>query len=172
MTPSTFIARIVGPVLVVIGIGLLLEGETFRVMAGEFLGNSALIYFSGVATLATGLAILNLHQLWVRDWRVLVTIFGWLFLIGGIFRLLATSWVQQVGESLIAHQRWPIASAVVILVIGAFLSVKGYEHVWNETGRGSSRRSSAARTSGSTSRSAKPLRRKSSEPRSGSGHSS
>jgi uncharacterized protein YjeT (DUF2065 family) len=68
MTPSTFIARILGPVLVIVGIGLLLEGETFRAMAGEFLHSSALIYLSGVMTLAAGLAILNVHHLWTRDW--------------------------------------------------------------------------------------------------------
>ena len=34
MTPSIFIARILGPVLLIIGVGLLLEGDTFRAMAG------------------------------------------------------------------------------------------------------------------------------------------
>ena len=89
MTPSAYIARILGPVLVIIGLGLLLEGETFRAMAGEFLRSAALIYFSGLITLAVGLAILNVHHLWTRDWRSIITVFGWLALIGGIFRILA-----------------------------------------------------------------------------------
>ena len=130
MTPSTFVARILGPVLVTVGIGLLLEGDTFRTMADEFLHSAALIYLSGVITLALGLAILNVHHLWVRDWRVLVTIFGWLFLIGGIFRVLAPSLVQRVGEQLIAHQRWPLAGAIVTLALGAFLTVMGYQDAW------------------------------------------
>jgi hypothetical protein len=81
-------------------------------MAGEFLHSSALIYLSGVMTLAAGLAILNVHHLWTRDWRVFVTIFGGLLLVGGILRILAMSWAQSVGESLIAHRRWPLAVAV------------------------------------------------------------
>ena len=89
MTPSAYIARILGPVLVIIGLGLLLEGETFRAMAGEFLRSAALIYFSGLITLAVGLAILNVHHLWTPDWRSIITVFGWLALIGGIFRILA-----------------------------------------------------------------------------------
>lgn len=166
MTPSTFIARILGPVLVIIGIGLLLEGETFRAMAGEFLHNSALIYLSGVITLALGLAILNVHHLWVRDWRVVVTIFGWLFLIGGIFRLLAMSMVQRAGESLITHHRWPTAGAIVTLALGAFLTAMGYQDVWKGAQRRPSHRSSAARSSRSTSRSVKRPRRKAGEVRS------
>ena len=99
MTASAYIARILGPVLVIIGLGLLLEGETFRAMAGEFLRSAALVYFSGVATLAIGLAILNVHHLWTRDWRSVITVFGWLAVIGGIFRILAPNLVQRIGES-------------------------------------------------------------------------
>ena len=98
MTPSTFIARILGPVLVIIGLGLLLEGETFRAMAGEFLRSAALVYFSGVATLAFGLAILNVHHLWTRDWRSVITVFGWLSVIGGIFRILAPTFGAEGGR--------------------------------------------------------------------------
>ena len=98
MTPSIFIARILGPVLLIIGVGLLLEGDTFRAMAGEFVRDQGLIYITGILTLAAGLGILNVHHLWTRDWRVLITIFGWLFLVGGIMRILAMSMAQRVGE--------------------------------------------------------------------------
>jgi hypothetical protein len=166
MTPSTFIARILGPVLVIVGIGLLLEGDTLRTMADEFLHSAALIYLSGVITLAVGLAILNVHHLWVRDWRVLLTILGWLFLIGGIFRVLAPSLVQRVGEPLIAHQRWPLAGAIVTLALGGFLTVMGYQDVWGGGQRRPSHRSSAARSARPASRSAKRPRRKAGEARS------
>ena len=166
MTPSTFVARILGPVLVTVGIGLLLEGDTFRTMADEFLHSAALIYLSGVITLTLGLAIIDVHHLWVRDWRVLVTIFGWLFLIGGIFRVLAPSLMQRVGEPLIAHQRWPLAGAIVTLALGAFLTVMGYQDAWGGGQRWPSHRSSAARSLGSASRSTKRPRRKASEARS------
>jgi hypothetical protein len=173
MTPSVYIARILGPVLVIIGLGLLLEGETFRAMAGEFLRSVALVYFSGVATLAVGLAILNVHHLWTRDWRSVVTVFGWLFVIGGIFRILAPTLVQEIGESFIAHQRWPIMGAIVTLALGAFLAVKGYQDIWEGKRRVHHRTSAAksggaAKSSGAASRSAKRPRRKSGETHSGS----
>jgi hypothetical protein len=97
----------------------------------------------------------------VRDWRVLVTIFGWLFVIGGIFRLLAMSVVQRAGESLMADHRWPIAGAIVTLALGAFLTAMGYQDIWGG-GQRPHHRSSAARSSGSASRSGKRPRRKAS----------
>jgi hypothetical protein len=165
MTPSIFIARILGPVLLIIGIGLLLEGETFRAMAGEFMRNQGLVYITGILTLAAGLAILNVHHLWTRDWRVLITVFGWLFLIGGITRILALSTVQRAGESVIAHQRWPLAGAIVTLALGAFLTVMGYQDVWDGGKRRPTHRVSAAKSSGSASRTGKRPRRKAGETR-------
>jgi len=166
MTPSAYIARILGPVLVIIGLGLLLEGETFRAMAGEFLRSAALIYFSGLITLAVGLAILNVHHLWTRDWRSIITVFGWLALIGGIFRILAPNFVQEIGESFIAHRRWPIMGAIVTLALGAFLSVMGYQDIWQGKRR-VHHRTSAAKSSTAASRSVKRPRRKSGETREG-----
>ena len=165
MTPSAYIARILGPVLVIIGLELLLEGETFRAMAGEFLRSAALIYFSGLITLAVGLAILNVHHLWTRDWRSIITVFGWLALIGGIFRILAPNFVQEIGKSFIAHRRWPIMGAIVTLALGAFLAVKGYQDIW-VTKRRVHHRTSTVKSSGAASRSAKRPRRKSGETRS------
>jgi hypothetical protein len=154
-----------GPILVIIGLGLLLEGETFRAMAGEFIRSAALVYFSGVATLAIGLAILNMHHLWTRDWRSVITLFGWLAVIGGIFRILAPTLVQQIGEGFIAHRRWPIIGAIIALALGAFLSVMGYQDIWQGKRR-VHHRTSAAKSSGAASRATKRPRRKSGETRS------
>ena len=166
MTASAYIARILGPILVIVGLGLLLEGETFRAMAGEFIRSAALVYFSGVATLALGLAILNVHHLWTRDWRSVITLFGWLCVIGGIFRILAPTLVQRIGESFIAHQRWPIMGAIVTLALGAFLAVMGYQDIW-QSKRRVHHRTSAAKSSTAASRSVKRPRRKSGETREG-----
>jgi hypothetical protein len=134
-------------------------------MAGEFVRDQGLIYLTGLLTLAAGLAILNVHHVWTRDWRVLITIFGWLFLVGGIMRILAMSMAQRVGESIIAHQRWPLAGAIVTLALGAFLTVMGYQDVWDGGRRRPPHRVSAAKSSGHASRTAKRPRRKAGETR-------
>ncbi len=160
MTASTFIARILGPLFVVIGIGLFVEGGSFAVIAGDFVRNGALIYLTGLIALAVGLAILNVHHLWVRDWRVVITIFGWLALIGGIFRILATSLVQRMAEAAIANPRWLIVGGAGTLLLGGFLTVMGYQDVWNEAGRPPQRRTSPAKSASTNSPTAKRPRRK------------
>jgi hypothetical protein len=131
MTASTFIARILGPVLVVVGLGTLLQTEAYRMMGNDFLKNAGLVYFLGILSLAIGLAILNSHNLWVRDWRVIITIFGWLAVLGGIFRLLATSWTQELGLEALTHPSGLVVGAVVEIVLGGFLTIMGYQDIWN-----------------------------------------
>lgn len=171
MTPSTFIARILGPVLVIVGLCLLLEPEAFRVMAGEFVRNAGLIYLSGIISIAVGLAILNVHHLWVPDWRAIITLFGWLALIGGIFRVLATSAVARVGDKVITHPRWLIVGAVGTLVVGGFLTIMGYRDAWGEGSGREPHRSAPARTSAGKSRAessqSKRARRKTKDAQSG-----
>jgi hypothetical protein len=159
MTPSTLIARLVGPVFLIIGIGLalgmLMEGDAYSGLMKEFIASRALIYLTGILALAAGLAIVNTHNLWVPDWRVLVTILGWLFIIRGISNLVFPGKVQDLGDRMMASHGGLIAGAVVTLVLGAILTVKGYEALWSENRRRSST-SSVARSSSAK----RPARRK------------
>ncbi|HZP07833.1 hypothetical protein [Methyloceanibacter sp.] len=130
MTSSRYIARLMGPVLVAIGIGMVVgivtDGEGYLVLMKEFLGSRALIFLTAVLTLVAGLAIVNAHNLWVPDWRLVVTVLGWLFILRGVFALVLPALVQHLGEEVIAGHSGIIAGAAVTLALGAFLSVMGY----------------------------------------------
>ena len=130
MTASRYIARLMGPVLLAIGIGmvvgLLTEGDGYPALMKELVGSRALIFLAALLTLVTGLAIVNVHNLWVPDWRLLVTVLGWLFIIRGVFGLVFPTLVQRLAEDVIAGKFGIIAGAAVTLVLGAFLSIMGY----------------------------------------------
>jgi hypothetical protein len=88
MQPAIFIARLAGPLFVVVGVGILLNGAVYSAMIAEAVHSPTLIYFSGLSALLPGLAILNVHRTWTGDWRVIITIFGWLLVIGGVVRIV------------------------------------------------------------------------------------
>jgi hypothetical protein len=119
-----------GPVLLAIGIGMVVgivtEGDAYLALMKEFLGSRALIFLTGVLTLVAGLAIVNAHNLWVPDWRVVVTALGWLFIVRGVAALVLPAVVRRAGEDVIAGQSGIIAGAAVTLALGAFLSIMGY----------------------------------------------
>jgi hypothetical protein len=148
MITSKYIARLMGPVLLLIGIGMIMgmltEGAAYSSLMQEFISSRALIFVTGVLALVAGLAIVNAHNLWVPDWRVIVTILGWLAILRGIMNLVFPETVQTLGDRMIASHPGVLAGAAVTLVLGAILSIMGYEDLWDATPRHAPVRSTAA----------------------------
>ncbi len=126
MQKSQAIARLIGPVLCAVGLGMLTNGATYRVMGGQFLATYPFIYFSGILILVSGLFILNNHNVWTPDWRSVITVLGWLMCIGGVFRILAPQLVVFLGTAVLAHSGFFVGAGIVLLALGGFLTFKGY----------------------------------------------
>ena len=82
MQHSVFLAKLIGPLFLAVGIGLIANAATYKQLAAEFLDSTALIYLSGLLTMTAGMAIILTHNVWALDWRVLITLLGWLPAIG------------------------------------------------------------------------------------------
>lgn len=126
MDSSLFIARLAGPLFIVAGLAILINRDGAIAMGREFMQSRALIYLAGIITLLAGLAIVNTHNLWVADWRVTVTIIGWLSVAGGLFRLLFPGQVQTLGEAMMVRKGWVFVPSLLSLFIGLYLSANGY----------------------------------------------
>jgi uncharacterized protein YjeT (DUF2065 family) len=126
MQETIILARLLGPVLLVMGIGMLLDPRGYRAMAEEFLASRAFIYISGLIALVTGLVIVNFHNRWAFGWPVIITIFGWLSLIGGVVRLLAPDRVKRIGEAFLGKPETMRIAGIVVVALGAILSIAGY----------------------------------------------
>ncbi len=126
LATSIYLAKLIGPVFAAIGLGMLVNSGTYHVMGNEFLQSYAMIYLSGLLALPVGLAILLAHNVWTRDWRVIITIVGYLATIGGVLRLVVPQFVAAVGTTVFAHSGVITGAAILVLALGAFLSFKGY----------------------------------------------
>jgi hypothetical protein len=126
MATSIFLARLIGPVCLVIGVALLVNGEGFRAMLFEFIDSPALIFLSGIITMVAGLAIVVTHNLWVPDWRALITVIGWLGTIGGAIRIVVPQQTIELGRTMLTNiYTLPIVMGFYF-VIGALLTYFGY----------------------------------------------
>ena len=136
MDTSRYIARLMGPLMLVIGIGMtagmFVEGESYSSLMKEFIGSRALIFITGVLALLAGLIVVNAHNLWVPDWRVLITALGWLATFRGVMNLVFPALVQTMGDRFVASHAGVVAGAAFMIVLGAILSIMGYEALWNQ----------------------------------------
>ena len=126
MQTSIFLAQFIGPVLLTGAISLFVNGERQGAMAREFLESPPLIYLSGILVMTAGLAIVLYHNVWALDWRVLITLFGWMALIGGAFRILFFDAVEKIGEKMLDKPWGLTIGGVVWLVIAVVLIYFGY----------------------------------------------
>jgi hypothetical protein len=126
MTSARTIAGLTGPTLIAIAIAMLLNLGSFPAMVEQVAHEPALIFLSGILLFVAGLAMLRVHNIWSGGWPVLVTVLGWLAVLGGLARMFfpirLASVAAQIGQSrsLIA------GGAVVLLLVGGFLSFKAY----------------------------------------------
>ena len=74
------------------------------------------VYLSGVLMFVAGLAIVRAHNVWRRDWTVLVTLSGWFFQLLGLFRMFAAGLYQRRSAS---------ASSIFFMILEGLLFVVG-----------------------------------------------
>jgi uncharacterized membrane protein len=126
MERATFIAKLLGPFILVGGVGMLVNQSIYQAMISDFLHSTALVYLSGVLSLLAGLAIVNVHNSWTSGWSVVITVIGWLMLIGAMVRLVLPQLAIGLGTTIYGSSAALVVVAVVSLVLGGFLTFKGY----------------------------------------------
>jgi hypothetical protein len=126
MQTSIFLARLLGPLLLLTGAGIVLNPKSFRTIAGEVVRSVTLVYLFGFMDLAAGLAIVLTHNVWVASWRVLVTLIGWLLLIRGAVRIVAPEIVMGYAAKVIRNKQVIPSAGAVVGVLGLVLCYFGY----------------------------------------------
>jgi hypothetical protein len=126
MQTSIFLARLLGPLLLLTGAGIVLNPKSFRTIAGEVVRSVTLVYLFGFMDLAAGLAIVLTHNVWVVSWRVLITLIGWLLLIRGAVRIVAPEIVMGYAAKVIRNKQVIPSAGAVVGVLGLVLCYFGY----------------------------------------------
>lgn len=130
MDTSIFLARMIGPLLMLIGVGTLMNPEHYKAMTANFLKNSELYYFSGAIAFTVGMVIVLFHNQWTGDWRGVITIIGWMSLFKGAVRILFPTLGSKMAVS-ITESKWELrAGAVLALLVGAWLTWEGFSSAW------------------------------------------
>jgi len=125
MDTSLYLARLLGPMLLVVGLGVLINRENFRAMAKEIAASPEMMFMIGLLTLLGGLAIVTAHNVW-SGWPTIITVFGWLFAIGGAARILFPGVVRSMQTAALDKPAMPLIGGTVQTILGAWLCYAGY----------------------------------------------
>ena len=126
MERSHFLAKLIGPVFIAAGAGMIFNTVLYRTMFERALHDHMLIYLSGVIALPVGLAIVATHNDWKWHWPLIITVIGWLAILGGILRMVAPQVVEQIGLSALSYPNFFVVDGGVAVILGVLLSYFGY----------------------------------------------
>ncbi len=123
---SSFLAQLIGPVFIAVGLAALLNATVFRQVAEQFLASHALMFFAGMLTMIAGVAIVLLHNVWVAGWPAVITVLGWLMAVGGAWRLIFPQFSEATGRWVLEQPASLASGGVIWLLIGLLLTYFGY----------------------------------------------
>ena len=114
---SRQIASYLGPIVIVLALS---EAKNLAIWHA---GNPPLTYQAGLLWFMGGLAVVRLHNRWTAGWPVTITLVGWFFLVGGLFRLFFPEAQQGNGNT---PAIGVYALDILLVAAGALMTVKAY----------------------------------------------
>ena len=123
---SIWISKLLGPVILVLSIPMIIMPASLQETTKRFLADSPLILISGVLAMTAGLSIVNTHNIWVLNWPLIITLFGWALVLGGASRIIVPRIVGKVGWAMMGSPAITRIVGAFWALLGAFLTLKGY----------------------------------------------
>lgn len=121
MEISIFLAKFWGWLLVIICLIFLLRKKVLLEEVFRLVEDKSFALFSGYLALIVGLVTVILHNLWVADWRVVITIFGWTSLIKGIVRISFPEIPQKLVPTFKNKPGLTQILLIIAILLGAWL---------------------------------------------------
>ncbi len=115
MEISIYLARFWGSLFIILGlmsIGAKLLGRII-----EYTEDKTITVSTGYITFLLGLITVTLHNIWVLDWRLSITVLGWVTLIKGIEKIGFPGRVNKKAQMFKGRQ---VLWGFVIFLIGVF----------------------------------------------------
>jgi hypothetical protein len=66
------------------------------------------------------------HNLWVADWRVIITAFGWIAIVAGIARITLPGPLKKIGQTMLEKPFMTILPGIFMVLLGGYLAYQGY----------------------------------------------
>jgi hypothetical protein len=123
MQASIFLAQLLGPAAIVLALAVLFKPKRMEAALKEVLGSPALLFEIGFLSLLAGLALVLTHNIWVLDWRLLITLLGWVTIVRAVITIFQPEWFVVVATHIFARRE---IAGVINLIIGLVLSYFGY----------------------------------------------
>ena len=120
MELSVLVAKIIALTYISAGIAALSGKLTFSKMIEDFERSPGLIYLAGLMALIVGMLLVQYHNMWVKNWTLLITLIGWASLLKGIMLIAFPQSISFFKNWYKNSRMWGIFMIVFGLLFGYF----------------------------------------------------
>lgn len=125
METSIFLAKVIGLFGAISTLAIIIRYKLHIAMEENAAKYPTTIHLSGFLFLMLGILLTVSHQVWTWDWRVVITILGWLILVKGIMRIVFPDTVKKLIEKKKNDKRFLLAE-IVTFIISVYLLYQGF----------------------------------------------
>ncbi len=124
MELSIFVAKIISLIYLSAGVAALTGQIVFGDLVEDFEKSPALTYIAGFMTLVIGALLVEHHNIWVKDWPVLITVISWIALFKGIWLIAFPKTISRFRGMYKNSWPWGVLMLALGLMFGYFGFVK------------------------------------------------
>lgn len=118
---TLFVARVVALIYIPLGIAMMAGQVSAKEMFSSYEKSSALTLWIGIFAVLAGTFLVSYHNIWVKDWPVLVTLLGWIGLIEGVTFIAFPKRLLEAGKKMAKNEKaWSVVAILIGLVFGYF----------------------------------------------------
>lgn len=98
MDISILTARVICLICLSIGVGFAFSASYYNEAFKKIVNDTTYLLLGGWIATSLGVVLVHMHNLWVSDWRILITFICWAILIKGIFLLAFPRFIRAFEE--------------------------------------------------------------------------
>jgi len=125
METSIFLAKVIGLFGAISTSVIILRYNMHLKMEEDASKSPSMIYLSGYSFLGLGILITVIHQILAADWRINITILGWLILLKGLMRILFPDTIKKLIEKKKNDQRFMLGE-IIAFMLSIYLLYQGF----------------------------------------------
>ena len=122
---SIFLAKTIGLFGAMSTLAILVNYKRYLKIEEDAVRNPVMTYVSGFLILIISVLLIVSHQVWTQDWRVLITIIGWLTFLKGTLRIFFPEKIKKLIGKKRDDPRFLFAE-VIVLLVSLYLIYQGF----------------------------------------------
>jgi len=124
MDLSNYLAQIWGLFLIIVPLSMIINEKNIKIIF-DITKEESKMFVWGIATFLLGLASILSHNIWTKNWQMIVTILGWGLFIKGVAILFFPEDIILFSKKF-ENKKWLPFALTIVIFLGLALSYLGF----------------------------------------------